>query len=106
MTTGVRRSNTSRDQIWNSIRILRRFTLSALVMTSDAGMSNCKKYIRQLVKHGVVAEIPGYVGGRAGDRKGYRLAIDSAKRPVSCAKCGRRITDPECGKKEGDHDNR
>lgn len=63
----VEARRTARDRIWQSMRILRRFTLPDLAATAEAGENNCLKYTRGLTAGGIVRVIKpkesGYKNG-------------------------------------------
>jgi hypothetical protein len=66
-----------RQKMWQTIRIKRRFTIDDLLITVPAAKGdNARKLLILLEKGGFIAPIPGYVGGRPGTRKAYRLVKD------------------------------
>lgn len=101
-----RRANTLRSRAWNSIRILRRFTLPDLCRTSalDTGANdyeNLKKWVRKLAIHGYVAKEGRNRFRTAADYQVYRLARDiGPDHPLVCERCGSAISSIRCEKKE------
>ena len=59
----VEARRTARDRIWQSMRILRRFTLPDLAATAEAGENNCLKYTRELTAGGIVRVIKPHESG-------------------------------------------
>ncbi|WP_157468233.1 hypothetical protein [Desulfatibacillum aliphaticivorans] len=95
----------ARSKAWQSMRILRRFTIPDLCRTSGAGLNNLQRYLRQLLIHGFVAEVGEYKGGRPGSARNYRLVRDNGpNHPVYCDKCDQPLTAKECRPKEADND--
>ncbi len=89
------RKNALRSKIWQSMRILRRFTIVDLCRTTGARRDNVKKFVRRLEVHGYVAQHGTYVGGRAGIFRGLRLVKDVGPRyPLCCEICGRPMNKP------------
>ncbi len=79
----------ARRKIWQSMRIMRRFTMADLCRTSGAQISNVSKFIFLLKKHGYISPFGQYTRGRAGSYKSYRLIKDTGpEHPVLCNKCG------------------
>ena len=90
MTTRRPRMNAVRRRVWQSMRILRRFTLPDLCRTASASMSNVRKFVRRLESHGYVAKHGRFVGGRAGEYQAWRLVHDiGPDYPMRCERCGR-----------------
>ncbi len=86
------RSNTARYRIWQSMRIMRRFTMPDLCRASDARLFNVRKFVDALVRHGYIAKNAGYVSGRAGVYQSYRIVRDTGPYyPTRCDRCGRPI---------------
>ena len=68
--------NSQRQKMWQSMRILRRFTIAAILRTipgDDITYANAQKFIRNLTKHNYVAKTGAYSGGRRGDAQEYIL---------------------------------
>lgn len=88
--------NSARQQMWRTIRIKRRFELRDLLVTvPGAQASNAGKLLRLLTAGGYVEELPGYVTGRPGGRKGYRLVKDAGPVcPVKSPSAGRKEEQP------------
>ncbi|WP_321367651.1 hypothetical protein [uncultured Desulfuromusa sp.] len=101
--TGMRHSRprrkAKRNQIWQSIRILRRFTLPDLCRTIPGGVSytNVRKFVSELNRHGIVKKVGRYVGGRTGEYQQYQLVIDSGPTyPTQCPKCKQKLSAKHC----------
>jgi hypothetical protein len=89
------RKNALRCKVWQSMRIMRRFTAAELCRTTGAQRNNVRKFIRQLERHGYVAQQGPYVGGRAGVFRGMRLVKDVGPNyPSRCETCGRPLSQP------------
>ena len=88
--------NFMRYHIWQSMRVLRRFTIPDLCRTSGAGYNNVKKFLHVLRNHGYVAPFGKYIGGgRAGEYKGWRLVRDiGPDYPIHCDRCGNPLSKP------------
>lgn len=67
---------TARDRIWQSMRILRRFSLPDLVATAEAGDTNCLKYTRGLSAAGIVRLVQPKDSGKKGGHVQWALARD------------------------------
>lgn len=78
--TGMHRTaetrRTARDRIWQSMRILRRFSLPDLVATAEAGDNNCLKYTRGLSAAGIVRLIKPKDEGKKGGHIQWALVRD------------------------------
>ncbi|MBI4928161.1 MAG: hypothetical protein HY835_10375 [Anaerolineae bacterium] len=97
MTAAEPRQGALRNRIWQSMRILRRFTIIDLARTAGATRGNVRKFVKRLEVHGYVAQEGGYVGGRAGEFRGLRLVKDVGPQyPTRCETCGRPLGS-ECG---------
>lgn len=84
---GIKRS--ARNQIWQSMRILRRFTIIDLCRTSGATRTNVRKFIRRLEIHGYVVQHGAYIGGQVGVFRTMRLVRDVGPQyPTHCEICG------------------
>ena len=67
---------TARDRIWQSMRILRRFSLPDLVVTAETGESTCLKYTRGLCAAGIVRILSPRENGVKGGHVQWALARD------------------------------
>jgi hypothetical protein len=95
MTYAVPRRNALRCKVWQSMRIMRRFTAAELCRTTGAQRNNVRKFIRQLERHGYVAQQGTYAGGRVGVFRGLRLVKDVGPQyPSRCETCGRPLCEP------------
>lgn len=95
MVSSAPRSNAIRRKIWQSMRIMRRFTAADLCRTTGAKRSNVRKFILLLEAHGYVAQVGVYTGGRPGSSRGLRLVKDVGPvYPVRCDVCGQPLSKP------------
>lgn len=95
MTARRPRANAMRRKVWQSMRILRRFTIPDLCRTSGASLTNTRKFIRRLAAHGYVAKQGRFIGGRPGEYQAWRLVRDiGPDYPTRCGTCGRPLGDP------------
>lgn len=99
--------NTVRRKLWQSMRILRRFTVQDLLRTIPEGVkgasyNNAGKFVASLATHGVIVKISrNFRGGRAGDCQQYQIVRDSGPDyPVTCIVCKQFITATSCANKE------
>jgi hypothetical protein len=89
MVASKPRQNGVRRKVWQSMRILRRFTIPDLCRTSGASVSNVRKFVRHLARHGYVARQGTYVSGRPGSYQGWRLVKNiGPEYPLRCEICG------------------
>ncbi len=89
MVASSPRKNTSRRKVWQSMRILRRFSVPDLCRTSGAKTNNVRKFVLGLLKHGYVAKISDNLSGHAGSYHAYRLVRDvGPEYPMRCERCG------------------
>lgn len=94
--------NTVRRKLWQSMRILRRFTVADLLRTLshlEDGVShtNAGKFVQRLTAHGYLAKVGNFKGGRPGDFQQYQLVIDNGPEyPVTCQRCGQFVTEKTC----------
>ena len=101
MTAAAPRAGALRTKIWQSMRILRRFTQADLCRTTGASRSNVRKFVKRLEIHGYVTQQGTWVSGRAGVYRGLRLVKDSGPvYPVRCEVCGRPLGAPCHGESE------
>lgn len=97
MTAAAPRVGALRNNIWRSMRILRRFTITDLCRTAGAQRGNVRKFIKRLEIHGYVVQQGSYVKGRAGECRALRLVKDCGPNyPMRCDACGRPLGSP-CG---------
>ncbi len=98
------KTDSLRQNLWRSMRILKTFTISGLVVTTPGvTYKNVAKYLLWLHRHGIVSKIGGYKSGRAGDQQQYVLVKNSGPvYPTICDKCGQplsvKICDPSLKK--------
>ncbi len=102
MTHSRHRAGTLRARAWNSMRILRRFTLPDLCRTSavdttDGDYENLKKWVNRLNLHGVIAKDGPPRMQTPGGFQLYRLVRDSGPfHPLNCSRCGLGISATHC----------
>jgi hypothetical protein len=95
MTSALPRKSALRCKIWQSMRILRRFTIADLCRTTGAKRSNVRKFVKRLEAHGYLAQQGGFVPGRVGVFRGLRLIKDvGPQHPLRCGICGRPLCEP------------
>lgn len=96
------KANTVRRKLWQSMRILRRFTVADLLRTiphDTKGLShtNAGKFVQRLAAHGYLNKVGDFKGGRPGAFQQYQLVIDNGPEyPVVCFRCGQFITEKVC----------
>ena len=89
MTDRRPRRSAVRRKVWQSMRILRRFTIPDLCRTSGATSNNVRKFIWRLAEHGYVTMHAPNVSGRTGSYHGWRLVKDTGPDyPMKCEHCG------------------
>ncbi|HNW35236.1 MAG TPA: hypothetical protein PKM25_09915 [Candidatus Ozemobacteraceae bacterium] len=74
---------TDRERIWQSIRIMRRFTLNDLVSTAEVTYDMARIYVAQLRRTGLVVLVSRH-GNQAGSWAQYRLVRDCGPVPPKC----------------------
>lgn len=95
MTAAKPRSNAQRRKIWQSMRIMRRFTIPDLCRTAGTRRSNTRKFLLRLVVHGYAAPFGTFTGGRAGEYQSWRIVKDTGPDyPLRCEICGRALCEP------------
>ncbi len=70
----------ARDRAWQSMRVMRRFTLPDLVATAEIHEDNAKKYVRGLVRSGYLRIAVEKDNGRKGGHAVYQLIRDTGPR--------------------------
>ncbi len=90
MTPSAPPQTALRNKIWQSMRIMRRFTIADLCRTAGAKRGNVRKFVKRLECHGYVEQIGNWSPGRVGVFRGLRLVKDiGPKYPMRCNTCGR-----------------
>lgn len=74
------RQPVARDRIWQSMRVMRRFTQPDLQATAEAGRDNVRKYVRGLVAAGYLRIVKPKDSGRKGGHPIYQLVRDTGPR--------------------------
>jgi len=67
----------AQTRAWQSMRILRIFTLPQIVITAEISHNNLRKYARKLERAGYLHRLPHLNVGRPGSHIRYRLVQDS-----------------------------
>lgn len=65
------------QRVWQSMRVMRRFTTANLQATAEAGESAVRKYLAALRRAGFVRLVQARVSGRPGSRDVWALVRDS-----------------------------
>lgn len=106
MTQAVPRTGALRNNIWRSMRILRRFTLTDLCRTTGGKRSNVRKFVKRLEAHGYIVQHGPWTSGRAGVCRGLRLVKDGGPQyPMRCEVCGNPLGAPCQTNEEDLHEN-
>lgn len=92
-----RPTNQVRTKLWQSMRILRRFTSADLAMTAEAGRSNTQHYMRALANAGYLLLVRPRVSGSPGSRHLWQLVRDAGPQMPIVWTDGR-VFDPNTGK--------
>lgn len=93
------KAKTVRGKIWQSMRVLKHFTVPDLCRTAVARESNAKKFISRLAAHGYIALSRPAANGYAGSYNQWRLVRDTGPfHPTVCDRCGRSLSGPCDGK--------
>jgi len=67
-----------RQKIWQSMRIMKRFTIPDIMRTVPGSTyTNVYKFFNRLEKSGYVGKVGVYVSGRPGEYQGYALLKDT-----------------------------
>jgi len=67
----------ARQRMWQSMRVLRKFTAAEIVATAEVGASNASKYIRSLVRTGYLRVVTPKQEGVTGGHAAYLLVRNS-----------------------------
>jgi hypothetical protein len=94
------RSNPICQKAWRSMRILKQWSIPAVVCTIEgATINGVAKFVASLERHGMVEKIPGYVKGRVGEYQLYRIyqkVADAPNYPQICPICDQVISAKVC----------
>lgn len=96
------------QQIWQSIRIHRKFNVLEIVPTITVKGADPEKiytitnrYLRGLRRHGHIQKTGPSNSGALGQRQAYQLINDIVAAPIHCPVCDTRITQGKpCKKRE------
>lgn len=86
----------ARYHAWQSMRMLRQFTISELVATAEISASNIDKYLRVLRACGYVRTTQAKRNGSKGGHQRYLLVKDTGPNPPRCWSNGV-LYDPNTG---------
>ena len=78
----------ARDRAWQSMRILRRFSLPDLMATAEVGQDNARKYVRGLARAGYLRVVKAKANGHKGGHAVYQLVRDTGPRAPRLQKDG------------------
>ena len=70
-------ANQARTRMWQSMRILRRFTSGDLQATAEVGASHSQKYVRMLLQAGYLRVVQAKQSGVTGGHAVYQLIRDT-----------------------------
>lgn len=76
-TRVYQRKPRARDRIWQSMRILRSFTIPTLMATAEASETNVMRYVRGLLAASYLYVVKPRDSGRRGGHAVYRLIRDT-----------------------------
>lgn len=93
------RGDQARQKMWNSMRILRRFTTADLQATAEIGNSHCRKYVKRLLDAGYLRVAQPKREGVSGGHAIYALVRDSGVHAPRISKDG--AHDPNLAPKGG-----
>lgn len=82
------------QQVWQSMRVLRRFTTADLLTTAACGQSQVHKYCRALARTGYLRLHLARVSGRPGSRDVWLLVRDSGPEAPIRRQDGSGVYDP------------
>ena len=88
-TRAFNRLPRARDRAWQSMRILRLFTLPDLAATAEMGVDNARKYITGLRRSGYLTIARAKQEGRKNGHEVYRLVRDTGPRAPRLQSDGR-----------------
>lgn len=72
-----KRTPRARDRAWQSMRILRQFSVPDLVATAEIGRDNAHKYVRGLRRAGYLRVVREKREGVTGGHEAYMLVRDT-----------------------------
>lgn len=78
--TRVRVAGEARQQAWQTMRVMRRFSVADLCTTAAIGESNAQKFVTSLARTGYIVVSRDRVNGRPGSRPIYQLVRDTGPR--------------------------
>ena len=84
-------------RVWQSMRVMRRFTTANLQATAEAGESAVRKYLMALRQAGYVRLVQARSSGHAGSRDVWALVRDSGPAAPIRRADGSGVYDPNTG---------
>lgn len=84
----LHRQPRARDRAWQSMRILRRFTLPDLIATAEISADNARKYVRGLRRSGYITIDTPKAEGKKNGHEIYRLTRDTGPKAPRLQKDG------------------
>lgn len=100
------RNNTGRRRIWQSMRILRSFTLPDLARTADVKIDNAKKFTAALTIHGYLRVVAENTGMNGGYKRWVLICNQGPDHPLVCSRCGKSIMAAKKCEREVGHDGK
>lgn len=88
-TRAYNRLPRARDRAWQSMRILRLFTVPDLMATAEMGKANARKYINGLRSSGYLVVARPKQEGKKNGHEAYRLVRDTGPRAPRLQSDGR-----------------
>jgi hypothetical protein len=100
----------ARQRLWNSIRVLKRFTAAQIEATAEVSPANLQKYLLALDRSGYLVKVRPKQNGCPGGHALWRLARDSGPRAPIVRNDGSGVYDPNQdqlypGRDEATHDH-
>jgi hypothetical protein len=83
-----------RQQAWNSIRVLKRFTTAQIEATAAISRDNLRKYLKALHQTGYLVQVRPKQNGKSLGHAVWRLARDSGPRAPIGRTDGSGVYDP------------
>jgi len=97
----MRAQHNARYRAWQSMRMLRRFSIPDLVATAEISNANVSKYVRRLLHAGYLRVAQEKRSGIAGGHTVYQLIRNTGPSQPRCRSNGT-LYDPNTGEVTGD----